>query len=75
VDDVLELCLQAAKESLERQGVPELKKSNLYDMCCYMLALHYYDNRGLLTETEAVMPQGVQAMLWQLRGAADPEGG
>lgn len=89
-DQSLELSLQAAKGWFANAGVPELpeddQNSYLYVLGVYMLATHYYDNRGVLADAkssgaEVALPFGVNAIRLQLQqfkaggGTPDESGG
>lgn len=75
-DAPLALCLEASKRWFANAGVPEVgdgePDSFLYVMGVYMLATHYYDNRGALIDSKlqgvnASMPYGVNAIRLQLQ--------
>lgn len=65
-DDVCQLCLGAAEENLAGQGVQPAPESYLYILAVYMLALHYFDNRGMLADKTAELPMGVMALVNQM---------
>lgn len=76
--DVARMMLAAAKTYLKNAGVPEPEVPNpLYDLACYMLAAHWYDNRGvvLVGQVQGEIAKGVQAIIWQLGGADDAADG
>lgn len=54
-----QLCLDAAVERLRGEGVPPVEGSRLYELVVLKLAQHYYDNRSLLGDKAAPMPEGV----------------
>ncbi len=65
-----EMCLAAAKSYLAGSDVPEPAMDNaLYDLACYMLAMHWYDHRGVVTL--GVVPEtiqmGVVSIIHQIR--------
>lgn len=67
---VAQLCLDAAKEYLANADVPEPETdSALYDLGCYMLAMHWYDQRGVVTlgAVQGEILHGVQSIIHQLR--------
>ena len=65
--DVADLCLRAAKEYLAGAGCPERDDSALYEMACYMLAMHWYDNRGVAIGTvQGEIALGVHAIVHQI---------
>lgn len=64
----LELCMNAAKQWFENAGVPEPEtKNELYDLGVYMLAVHYFDNRGAIGKDDVNLPFGVFSIMHQLR--------
>lgn len=64
----LELCLAAAQEWFRGAGVDPPDNDNaLYDIGIYMLALHYYDQRGVVGDKIAELPLGVMSIMHQLR--------
>ncbi|MEG1891363.1 MAG: head-tail connector protein [Clostridia bacterium] len=69
----LELCMHAAKIWFANAGVREFMEGNaLYNLGVYMLATHYYDNRGVLDSSGALrtdipLPFGVLSIMHQLR--------
>lgn len=67
--DVADLCLRAAKEYLKGAGVAERSDSALYDMACYMLAMHWYDNRGVVTigTVQGEIALGVNSIIHQIQ--------
>lgn len=67
--EVADLCLRAAKEYLKGAGVPEKTDSALYDMACYMLAMHWYDNRGVVTigTVQGTIALGVNSIIHQIQ--------
>lgn len=71
VDEICQLCLDAAIEDLRDQGVPPMEHSKLYELAVLMLALHFYDNRGLLADKTAELPMGVQAIVIKLHYKPD----
>lgn len=65
---VLEGCMAAAQRYFENAGVPEPQVPDpLYDMGIYMLAVHYYDNRGASGDRTEQLPFGVNSIINQLR--------
>ena len=65
--DVAAMCLKAAKEYLANAGCPEREDSALYEMACYMLAMHWYDNRGVVIGTvQGEVALGVHAIIHQI---------
>lgn len=68
-DDVLYLFLTAAMEWLSNAGVPHGMNSPLYTLAVYMLATHWMDNRGVVSDTPgtAEVPLGVMSIMHQLR--------
>lgn len=65
--------LDAAKETLQRAGVPERQQSALYDQTVYQLALINHDQRGATGDGTHEIPYGVQSAVHQLRNAAPEE--
>lgn len=65
--DVAVRCLNAAKEYYLTAGVKE-RDSELYDQAVYMLAMHWYDNRGVdvIGQVRGEMSHGVQSIIHQL---------
>ena len=62
-------CLDAAVTYLANADVPEPQEDNaLYDLAVYMLAMHWYDNRGVATfgQVSGTIAKGVQAIIHQL---------
>ncbi|MDD3212205.1 MAG: beta-ketoacyl synthase N-terminal-like domain-containing protein [Eubacteriales bacterium] len=72
-DAQLELYLTAAKEALERAGVPERQQSALYDLTAYRLGVIYHDNPGAGDPGAEEIPLGLRSAVQQLKYAA-PEG-
>lgn len=67
-DETARLCLAAAEQYYADSGVPESAHDNpQYELAVYMLALHYYDHRGAITDAHAELPHGVMAMVHHLR--------
>ena len=65
---VLSQCMEAAMQSLEAAGVRQREQSSLYDLAVYMLAVHYFDNRGVIQENGGgELPFGLQGIVHQLR--------
>ncbi len=66
---MLEMCMNAAVEWYKNAGVdPPETQSALYDMGIYMLALHFYDNRGAVdVQSVGELPFGVFSIMHQLR--------
>ena len=65
------MCLSAAKEYLKNADVVEPEGgSYLYDLACYMLAMHWYDNRGVVvvgTVQDKSIAMGVQSIIHQIK--------
>lgn len=65
------MCLSAAKEYLKNAGVVEPEgESALYELACYMLAMHWYDNRGVTvigTVKDAEIALGLQSIIHQIK--------
>lgn len=75
-EETLKICMEAAEEWFANAGVPRPKETTrLYDLGVYMLAVHYFDNRGAVsdagkgatTETDRHIPFGVLSIMHQLR--------
>lgn len=65
---VLALCMEAAQRWLENAGAARRTDDELYDWAVYMLATHYYDNRGVMADGSAAeIPMGVMTIMHQLR--------
>lgn len=65
---ILELCLNAATDYFRGAGVKDpIGDMPLYDLGIYMLATHYYDNRGAMGDPAAALPYGVNSIINQLR--------
>lgn len=64
-DLLLEACMEAAVEWFQGAGVAP-RESRLYDLGVYMLAVHYFDNRGVVGKDEQ-LPMGVYSIMHQLR--------
>lgn len=58
-DDACTLYLEAAVSALAAQGVQaeRLAGDRMYELTIYMLALYYYDNRGV--SDKGVIPEGL----------------
>ena len=69
--EVADLCLRAAKEYLKGADVPEKADSALYDMACYMLAMHWYDHRGVVTigTVQGEIALGVNSIIHQIQNS------
>lgn len=67
--DLALLCLEGAKAYLLGAGVPE-EDSMLYCLGAYMLAGHWYLNRGVtaIGTVQGAIQLGVQAIIHQLGG-------
>ena len=70
----LTLCMRAAMKWFENAGVvaPTEEENPLYNLGVYQLALHYYDNRGVLDSSGTLrgsdnLPFGVLSIMNQLR--------
>lgn len=76
-ETVATLCLGAAKKALKNAGVPDgLDGSEDYDLCVCMLALHYYDNRGVISPVnQTEIPLGVLSFVNQLKNTPPAAGG
>jgi len=61
--------LLASIEYLKGAGVPEQKENKLYDLLVYMIALNWYDTRGVTITGTLVnsIPFGATNILLQLR--------
>lgn len=67
-DFVLGKCMAAAERYLVNAGVlVPTEEDPLYDLCVYQLAVHYYDNRGALSDKAEQLPFGVTSIIHQLR--------
>lgn len=67
-EQTLLLCMNAAKQWFQNAGVPEPEERNeLYDLGVYMLAVHYFDNRGAIGTEDKNLPFGVFSIMHQLR--------
>ena len=67
-DRELRLCMAAAQRYFANAGVPEPAGGDpLYDLGIYMLAVHYYDNRGVSGDRTEQLPFGVNSIIHQLR--------
>ena len=67
--EIGQACLDAAAAYLRNADVPEPgEDSPLYDLAVYMLAMHWYDNRGVtvLGQVAGPIAKGVQAIIHQL---------
>ncbi len=63
----LEMCMAAAQRYFANAGVPAPESENpLYDLGIYMLAVHYYDNRGGVGDKTAELPFGIGSIIRQL---------
>lgn len=70
--------LYAAQRYLLNAGVPETEVADpLYDLACYMLAAHWYDNRGVVAvgQVQGEVAMGVRSIIWQLGGDGDAADG
>lgn len=66
--ELLELCMKSAQEWLANAGVPRRQDDQLYDLAVYMLATHYFDNRGVIADGNTTeIPMGVMSIVHQLR--------
>ena len=66
--ELLALSMEAAQLYLEGAGVRRMTDNALYDLAVYQLAVHYFDNKGVLSEGGAVeIPMGVNSIMHQLR--------
>lgn len=75
-DPILSVFLESAKSYLKNAGIEEPQvpegeeqKENLYDICVYMIADHWYNCRGAMTEGRysKELPYGITAIILQLR--------
>lgn len=69
--EVAQMCLDAAKEYLANADVKEPDTGGaLYNLACYMLANHWYENRGVVAigTVQGNIALGVQSIIWQLNG-------
>ena len=65
---LLQMCMEAAVEWFKNAGVkPPAEPSRLYDLGVYMLAVHYFDNRGVIGAKDDQLPLGVFSIMHQLR--------
>lgn len=63
----LEMCMAAAQRYFDGAGVPAPAEDDpLYDLGIYMLAVHYYDNRGGVGDKTEELPFGVGSIIRQL---------
>ena len=65
-----QLCLDAAKQYLRNADVPEPETDDpLYDLGVYMLAMHWYDHRGVaeVGSVSGEIQLGVRAIIHQLK--------
>ena len=74
-DEVIEAYLAAAREYAHNAGIPERRNSRLYDLLVYMLACHWYDNRGVQVIGSGVesLSKSVDALVLQLRNLPEEE--
>jgi len=77
--EIAQMCLDGAKEYLKNADVVEPEGgSALYNMACYMLANHWYENRGVVAigTVQGNIALGVESIIWQLsNGTNKGEGG
>lgn len=68
-EEVVELCLNAAKRWFDKAGVPEPADTDpLYDMGVYQLATFYYERRSPEGINFAAPPPfGIQGIVLQLK--------
>ena len=70
-DQTLQLCLDSAIHWFENAGVDAHHTADpLYELGVYMLALHWYDNRGAIgtaSTDNRELPYGVMTIMHQLR--------
>lgn len=66
--EVADLCLRAAKQYMHNAGCSEPAESDpLYELGCYMLAMHWYDNRGVAIGTvQGEIALGIHAIIHQI---------
>lgn len=62
---------------LANAGVEPRTNDALYDLAVYMLTTHYFDNRGVIADTNAPqqIPMGVMSIMHQLRLVPTDDGG
>lgn len=68
-EQMARMCISASKAYLLNAGCPEPAEDNpLYDMAVYMLAVHWYDHRGVMDAGAPKGPilYGVQAIIHQI---------
>lgn len=67
-EQVLTLCLESACRYIQDSGVcPAALDDPQYELAVYMLALHYYDHRGVMDDTAAEIPHGLLSIIHHLR--------
>lgn len=72
-DPAIPVFFEAAKKYLQNAGVHPQKEEqtteSLYDICVYMLADHWYNQRGAMSEGKYTkeLPFGITAIILQLR--------
>ena len=68
--ETAQLCLDAAKRYLRNADVREpVEEDPLYDLGVYMLAMHWYDHRGVaeVGSVSGEIQHGIQAIIHQLK--------
>lgn len=78
-NETAELCLSAAVEHAREAGIPTEKLDTAgnakYELYIYALALHYFDNRGFLSSTQAyAADEYTKRMMRQMRRELESEG-
>ena len=76
---VAELCLRAARDHARESGIPvdllEERDNAKYELYIYALALHYFDNRGFLSTTQAyAADEYTKRMMTRMRKELESEG-
>lgn len=69
-EEIARLCLAAAKQSLRKAGVPEPEGDNeLYDLAALMLAMHWYDHRGVVAigTVQGEIKLGLDSIIHQIK--------
>lgn len=69
VDQELNIFLASAKAYVAGAGLPVQNGDDLYDLLVYMIASHWYDNRGVVADSSrgTDIPLGATSILLQLR--------
>lgn len=67
-EQLLELCLESARAYLQDSGVTEAAWGDpQYELAVYMLALHYYEHRGVVDDAATEIPHGLMSIAHHLR--------